>query len=165
MPCVSICNGRVLSLCSVTVANWRRTSFSSPLTTGCRPVLSFFLRRLAQTDLIAGAATSVPSPLPSAAEYIFSISIPSFLSLDPARIILRQKRQFSIACFITRYIIMCQSQWPRGLWRRSAAARLLRLWVRIPSGSWMSVCCECCVLSGRGLCDKLITHPEESYRM
>jgi len=29
----------------------------------------------------------------------------------------------------------------------------------------MSVCCECCVLSGRGLCDELITHPEESYRM
>jgi len=29
----------------------------------------------------------------------------------------------------------------------------------------MSVCCECCVLSGRGLCDKLITRPEESYRL
>jgi hypothetical protein len=28
----------------------------------------------------------------------------------------------------------------------------------------MSVCCECCVLSGRGLCDGLITCPEESYR-
>jgi len=27
----------------------------------------------------------------------------------------------------------------------------------------MSVCCECCVLSGRGLCDALITCPEESY--
>jgi len=58
-----------------------------------------------------------------------------------------------------------QSQWPRGLRCRSAAARLLRLWVRIPSGAWMSVCCECCVLSGRGLCDALITRPEESYRL
>jgi hypothetical protein len=29
----------------------------------------------------------------------------------------------------------------------------------------MSVCCECCVLSGRGLCDELITSPEESYRL
>jgi len=28
---------------------------------------------------------------------------------------------------------------------------------------WMSVSCECCVLSGRGLCDGLITRPEESY--
>jgi hypothetical protein len=27
----------------------------------------------------------------------------------------------------------------------------------------MFVCCECCVL-GRGLCDGLITRPEESYR-
>jgi len=26
-------------------------------------------------------------------------------------------------------------------------------------------CCECCVLSGRGLCDELITRPEESYRL
>ena len=48
---------------------------------------------------------------------------------------------------------------------QSAAARLLRLWVRIPRGTRMSVCCECCVLSGRGLCDKLITRPEESYRL
>jgi hypothetical protein len=29
----------------------------------------------------------------------------------------------------------------------------------------MFVCCECCVLSGRGLCDGLINRPEESYRM
>jgi hypothetical protein len=29
----------------------------------------------------------------------------------------------------------------------------------------MSVCFECCVLSGRGLCDELITRSEESYRM
>jgi hypothetical protein len=29
----------------------------------------------------------------------------------------------------------------------------------------MFVCCECCVLSGRVLCDELITRPEESYRL
>jgi hypothetical protein len=29
----------------------------------------------------------------------------------------------------------------------------------------MSVCCECCVLSGRSLCDGLITRPEEYYRV
>ena len=57
------------------------------------------------------------------------------------------------------------SQWPRGLRLWSAAARLLRLWVRIPPGAWIFVCCECCVLSGRGLCDELITRPEESYRL
>jgi len=29
----------------------------------------------------------------------------------------------------------------------------------------MFVCCECCVLSGRGFCDELITRPKKSYRM
>jgi len=29
----------------------------------------------------------------------------------------------------------------------------------------MFVCCECCVLSGRGLCDGLIIRSEESYRL
>jgi len=53
----------------------------------------------------------------------------------------------------------CRSQWPRGLRRRSAAARLLRSWVRIPPEAWIFVCCECRVLSGRGLCDELITRP------
>jgi hypothetical protein len=37
--------------------------------------------------------------------------------------------------------------------------------VRFPPGAWMSVSCEHCVLSGRGLCDGLITRPEESYRL
>jgi len=45
------------------------------------------------------------------------------------------------------------------------AARLLRLWFRIPPQAWMCVCCECGVLSGRGLCDELITRLEESYRL
>ena len=36
---------------------------------------------------------------------------------------------------------------------------------KIPPGAWMLVRCECCVLSGRGLCDGLITRPEESYRL
>ena len=63
------------------------------------------------------------------------------------------------------FVMTCRSQWPRGLKRRSSAARLLRLWVRIPPGAWMFVCCDCCVLSGRGFFDGLITRPEESYRL
>ena len=34
-----------------------------------------------------------------------------------------------------------------------------------PTGAWKFVCCECYVLSGRGLCDELITRLEESYRL
>jgi hypothetical protein len=30
---------------------------------------------------------------------------------------------------------------------------------KIPPRAWMSVSCECCVLSGRGLCDRTITCP------
>ena len=45
----------------------------------------------------------------------------------------------------------------------SAAQCLLGLWVRIPPGAWMPVSCECCVLSGRGLCVGTITHSQESY--
>ena len=48
---------------------------------------------------------------------------------------------------------------------RFTAACLLRSWVRIPSRAWMFVCCECYVLSGRGLCDGLIIRSEESYRL
>jgi len=33
------------------------------------------------------------------------------------------------------------------------------------AGAWMCVSCDCCVLSGRGLCFGLITRPEESYRV
>jgi len=58
-----------------------------------------------------------------------------------------------------------RSQWPRCLRCRSTTARLLRSWVRIPPRDWMFVCSECCVLSGRGLCDGLIILSEESYRL
>jgi hypothetical protein len=60
---------------------------------------------------------------------------------------------------------ICQSLWPRGLRRGPSANGLLGSWVRIPQGARMLVSCECCVLSGRGLCDGLITRPEESYRL
>ena len=77
-------------------------------------------------------------------------------------------RIFASECFTQTFVRIrkvCRSQWLRGLRRRSVSARLLRSWVRIPPGAWMFVCCECYVLSGRGLCDELITRPEESYRL
>ena len=59
----------------------------------------------------------------------------------------------------------CQSLWQCGPRRGSAAAHLLGLQVQILLGAWMSVSCEGCVLSGRGLCVGLIARPEESCHM
>jgi hypothetical protein len=50
---------------------------------------------------------------------------------------------------ITEKSLFYRSRRLRSLRRGSSAVRLLGLWFRIPSGTWMSVC-ECCVLSGRG---------------
>jgi len=72
---------------------------------------------------------------------------------------------FFYVYFYSVHVSGSRSQWPRGLRRRSAAARLLRSWVWIQRGAWIFVCCECRVLSGRVLCDELITHPEGSYRL
>ena len=69
-------------------------------------------------------------------------------------------------CNFDVILLLCRrSQWPPDLRRRSTAARLLRSCVRIPPGQWTFVYCACCVLSGRGLCDELITRSEESYRV
>ena len=54
---------------------------------------------------------------------------------------------------------------PSGLRWGSAASRLLGLRARIPPAACMFVFREWSVLSGRGLCNGLITRPEESYRM
>ena len=63
------------------------------------------------------------------------------------------------------YLTLCPFQWPRGLRRGSATARLLGLLGSIPFGS-MDVCpLWVLVLSGGGLCVGLITRPEESYRV
>ena len=47
----------------------------------------------------------------------------------------------------------------------TAAACLLVLRDRVPPRVWMAVCCECCLLSGRGLCDGPIPRSGDSYRM
>ena len=64
-----------------------------------------------------------------------------------------------------RLLCTLKSHTPAPVAARSAVSRLLRFWVRFPPGAWMFLCCRYCVLSGRGLCDGLITPPEESYRL
>jgi hypothetical protein len=49
-----------------------------------------------------------------------------------------------------------RSQQPRGLRRGTAGSN---------PAEGKDVCCECCVLSGRGLCDGPIPRPHQSYRV
>jgi hypothetical protein len=70
--------------------------------------------------------------------------------------------------------------------QRTVSLSSLRVWKTIPvsarskayvCGRWlagivgsntaggMDVCCECCVLSGRDVCDCVIIRPEESFRV
>ena len=107
--------------------------------------------------------------------YLLKVHLQTFLSIP----IIKKCQILSCDTFVAneRYAVSppriyasyalsgCRSQWPRGLRGWSAAARLLILWVRIPPGTWKFVCCECCMLLSRGLCDELITRPEESYRL
>jgi hypothetical protein len=71
-----------------------------------------------------------------------------------------------VVFWITIHIIGgCWSKWLCSLRCRSTAARLLWSLVWFHLEAWMFGCCVCCVLSGRGLCDELITRPEESYQL
>jgi hypothetical protein len=54
---------------------------------------------------------------------------------------------------------------PFSLRHSSAAAWFLGSRVRIPLRAWISFSCESWGLSGRGLCDGLITCPEECYQV
>ena len=54
-------------------------------------------------------------------------------------------------------------QIPFFLRRRSAAARLLELRIRIPPQVWLLVFSECCVFSGRDFCEGPFHLPEKSY--
>jgi hypothetical protein len=80
-----------------------------------------------------------------------------------------------IASNITRFIGLCQFSYDKSPTKPAPVAARSKAYVcgstpvetvgSNPAGSWMFVSCECCVLSGRGLCDELITRSEESYRL
>ena len=70
------------------------------------------------------------------------------------KVLRKKQRKFRI---LNPKLCVCRSRWP--------AASCLRLWIRISQWAWLSLSCEYCVLSGRGLCDGLIPGPKESYRM
>jgi len=56
-------------------------------------------------------------------------------------------------------------QMSRGLSCESATVSLLSLRILFPQGAWMSVCCGCCVLSGRLPCFGLFPLPEQFYQV
>jgi hypothetical protein len=87
-----------------------------------------------------------------------SITKPNFVQQ-----VLQTCRCYSVIFLTHPKNSVCWSRWPRGQRRGFAAARLLGLQVRISPVVRISVACDCCVLSGRGLCFGLITRPEESY--
>jgi hypothetical protein len=62
------------------------------------------------------------------------------------------------------WIFNHRAQQPLSLRRRSTTSRLLGLRVPIPPEAWIFVYGECWALSGRGLCDEVITLPEEFCR-
>ena len=68
-----------------------------------------------------------------------NVSNGSFRKKMQQLITLRYTSSVSVAGFIHIYNVSGRSQWPRGLRRRSTAARLLRSWVCIPPGG-MDVC-------------------------
>ena len=68
---------------------------------------------------------------------------------------------------LTWDVSTCRSLLPRGLRRGFMAALLLRLRVRIPPKAWLSVYAvsvACCQVQ-TGLCVRLVTRTEESYRV
>ena len=66
---------------------------------------------------------------------IRAVSLPSIHYNQSHRVYINRRQQY-----------ICRSQWPRGLRRRSSAARLLRSWVRIPPRAWMFVLWVLCVV-------------------
>jgi hypothetical protein len=91
---------------------------------------------------------------------VLSFVSPVILSMNCSRTTVKTMLKFLQFSILLAIHGRGRSQWPRGLRRGSAAARLLRLWVRMPPEA-----CESYVLSGRSLCVGLITRPEESYRV
>jgi hypothetical protein len=62
---------------------------------------------------------------------------------------LRTGTNLPLPVLLLLFLIICRSQWPRGLrYEMFSLARTLGSWVRIPLKPWMSVCafilCLCC---------------------
>jgi len=98
----------------------------------------------------------------SSSGFYWNIRVPTLLSLSLKTIISHHQVP-------TANMRVCTFVWP------IPVATLSKVWVYCrsiagivgsnTSGVWMSVSCECCVWSGRSLCDGSITRREKSYRV
>jgi hypothetical protein len=89
--------------------------------------------------------------------FLFANGLPAMMCplLHYVQVITNTTRCSPVYPSVPQYVCW-RFDWPRVLWRGSAATRVLALRSRIPPGRWISVFCRCCVLSGRGLCVGLI---------
>jgi hypothetical protein len=67
-----------------------------------------------------------------------------------------------IFCFVKSYMPVPVAAWTKAL---VCGRSLSEIVCSNPAGARISVCCECCVLSCRGLWEELIIRPESSYRL
>ena len=100
---------------------------------------------------------------PPSVHYVSWINLPAHTTLTPVRTRLYRTQIRLILSSLFLYMAN-----PSGEVVYGAGLRPLTSWdcgFEYRRGAWISVSFDCCVLSGRGLCDELITSPEESYRL
>jgi hypothetical protein len=137
--CLHLPTARFLTRCSLFCLLWVATNY----------MYIHSLRILLATDVMALFATNVSC-----------VYLLSWVILHEQFVGVRVSRQQLSHTYIPKFSIVLEL-----ISLRYAASRLLGLWVRILPGAWTPVSCECCVLSGRGLCDGPIPHPEEFHRV
>ena len=103
----------------------------------------------------------VNHPPPSSAEVKERVEFHFYFSSVPSWLVIGQPLPFTNHYTYLRPIPVAERSNARVYGRSLAGSN--PAWGR--GGAWMSVSCECCVFSGRGLCDGPIPSPEESYRL
>ena len=133
-----------------------------PVAQCLQPAAQFFILSAFGLDKAAAKVVKFFEPFRSFwPRYILSLgTVDSFCFKSCCKLVMPLE---TLVVILYKGNVKSRSQWPRGLRRGSTAAGLLGLRARMPPGARMFVSCECCVLSGRGLCDGPIPRPEESY--
>ena len=135
-------------------SNPEGVSFSSPVQTGPGAHPASYTMGIGLLPGVKRPGRGVNYPPPSSAEVKERVELYLCFRSGPSWPLLGRILHFPF------YMSVCPYQWPSSLRKGSSVFR-----VQIPPGARMSVSCECCVFSVKGLCDGLIPRPEESYRL